>query len=210
MSMNGLFISFEGIDGCGKSTQADLLKSHLESKGETVVLIREPGGSIISEQIREILLNPANDTMDASTEAILLAASRSQLTREVIIPALENGHVVICDRYADSTLAYQGYGRGIKLEWLEKLNAFATAGVKPDITLLVDLSVDEALRRMESKSFDRIEMEGVEFLERVRSGYLEMAESYCERYFMLNGIHTIEEMSKMIINKVEEIKSEIN
>ncbi len=120
MSMNGFFISFEGIDGCGKSTQADLLKSHLESKGETVVLIREPGGSIISEQIREILLNPANDTMDASTEAILLAASRSQLTREVIIPALENGHVVICDRYADSTLAYQGYGRGIKLEWLKK------------------------------------------------------------------------------------------
>ena len=210
MSMNGFFISFEGIDGCGKSTQADLLKSHLESKGETVVLIREPGGSIISEQIREILLNPANDTMDASTEAILLAASRSQLTREVIIPALENGHVVICDRYADSTLAYQGYGRGIKLEWLEKLNAFATAGVKPDITLLVDLSVDEALRRMESKSFDRIEMEGVEFLERVRSGYLEMAKSFCERYFVLNGMHTIEEMSKMIINKVEEIKSEIN
>ena len=210
MSMNGFFISFEGIDGCGKSTQADLLKSHLESKGETVVLIREPGGSIISEQIREILLNPANDTMDASTEAILLAASRSQLTREVIIPALENGHVVICDRYADSTLAYQGYGRGIKLEWLEKLNAFATAGVEPDITLLVDLSVDEALRRMESKSFDRIEMEGVEFLERVRSGYLEMAECFCERYFMLNGMQTIEEMSKMIINKVEEIKSEIN
>ena len=210
MSMNGFFISFEGIDGCGKSTQADLLKSHLESKGETVVLIREPGGSIISEQIREILLNPANDTMDASTEAILLAASRSQLTREVIIPALENGHVVICDRYADSTLAYQGYGRGIKLEWLEKLNAFATAGVEPDITLLVDLSVDEALRRMESKSFDRIEMEGVEFLERVRSGYLEMAKSFCERYFVLNGMHTIEEMSKMIINKVEEIKSEIN
>lgn len=205
--MSGLFISFEGIDGCGKSTQADLLRSYLESKGEQVELLREPGGTALSEQIREILLNPNNDKMDPSTELILLSASRAQLTREIIIPALERGNVVICDRYADSTLAYQGYGRGINLEWLEKLNAFATAGLKPDITLLVDLPVDEALNRMQSKSFDRIEMEGIEFLEKVRSGYLELTDRFSKRYFMIDGMETIEEMSKKIINKIEEIRT---
>ncbi len=205
--MSGLFISFEGIDGCGKSTQADLLRSYLESKGEQVELLREPGGTALSEQIREILLNPNNDKMDPSTESILLSASRAQLTREIIIPALERGNVVICDRYADSTLAYQGYGRGINLEWLEKLNAFATAGLKPDITLLVDLPVDEALNRMQSKSFDRIEMEGIEFLDKVRSGYLELTDRFSKRYFMIDGMETIEEMSKKIINKIEEIRT---
>ena len=205
--MSGLFISFEGIDGCGKSTQADLLRSYLESKGEQVELLREPGGTALSEQIREILLNPNNDKMDPSTELILLSASRAQLTREIIIPALERGNVVICDRYADSTLAYQGYGRGINLEWLEKLNAFATAGLKPDITLLVDLPVDEALNRMQSKSFDRIEMEGIEFLEKVRSGYLELTDRFSKRYFMIDGMETIEEISKKIINKIEEIRT---
>ena len=205
--MSGLFISFEGIDGCGKSTQADLLRSYLESKGEQVELLREPGGTALSEQIREILLNPNNDKMDPSTELILLSASRAQLTREIIIPALERGNVVICDRYADSTLAYQGYGRVINLEWLEKLNAFATAGLKPDITLLVDLPVDEALNRMQSKSFDRIEMEGIEFLEKVRSGYLELTDRFSKRYFMIDGMETIEEMSKKIINKIEEIRT---
>ncbi len=205
--MSGLFISFEGIDGCGKSTQADLLRSYLESKGEQVELLREPGGTALSEQIREILLNPNNEKMDPSTESILLSASRAQLTREIIIPALERGNVVICDRYADSTLAYQGYGRGINLEWLEKLNAFATAGLKPDITLLVDLPVDEAFNRMQSKSFDRIEMEGIEFLEKVRSGYLELTDRFSKRYFMIDGMETIEEMSKKIINKIEEIRT---
>ena len=205
--MSGLFISFEGIDGCGKSTQADLLRSYLESKGEQVELLREPGGTALSEQIREILLNPNNDKMDPSTELILLSASRAQLTREIIIPALERGNVVICDRYADSTLAYQGYGRGINLEWLEKLNAFATAGLKPDITLLVDLPVDEAFNRMQSKSFDRIEMEGIEFLDKVRSGYLELTDRFSKRYFMIDGMETIEEMSKKIINKIEEIRT---
>ena len=205
--MSGLFISFEGIDGCGKSTQADLLRSYLESKGEQVELLREPGGTALSEQIREILLNPNNDKMDPSTESILLSASRAQLTREIIIPALERGNVVICDRYADSTLAYQGYGRGINLEWLEKLNEFATAGLKPDITLLVDLPVDEALNRMQSKSFDRIEMEGIEFLDKVRSGYLELTDRFSKRYFMIDGMETIEEMSKKIINKIEEIRT---
>ena len=205
--MSGLFISFEGIDGCGKSTQADLLRSYLESKGEQVKLLREPGGTALSEQIREILLNPNNDKMDPSTELILLSASRAQLTREIIIPALERGNIVICDRYADSTLAYQGYGRGINLEWLEKLNAFATAGLKPDITLLVDLPVDEALNRMQSKSFDRIEMEGIEFLDKVRSGYLELTDRFSKRYFMIDGMETIEEMSKKIINKIEEIRT---
>ena len=204
--MSGLFISFEGIDGCGKSTQADLLRSYLESKGEQVELLREPGGTALSEQIREILLNPNNEKMDPSTESILLSACRAQLTREIIIPALERGNVVICDRYADSTLAYQGYGRGINLEWLEKLNAFATAGLKPDITLLVDLPVDEAFNRMQSKSFDRIEMEGIEFLDKVRRGYLELTDRFSKRYFMIDGMETIEEMSKKIINKIEEIR----
>ena len=120
---------------------------------------------------------------------------------------MERGNIVICDRYADSTLAYQGYGRGINLEWLEKLNAFATAGLKPDITLLVDLPVDEALNRMQSKSFDRIEMEGIEFLDKVRSGYLELTDRFSKRYFMIDGMETIEEMSKKIINKIEEIRT---
>jgi len=204
--MNGIFISFEGIDGCGKSTQAELLSSYLESNGEKVVLLREPGGTSVSEQIREILLNPQNDKMDSSTETILLAASRAQLTREVILPALENGTIVICDRYADSTLAYQGFGRGIDLEWLEKLNAFATAEKKPDITFLVDLSVEEALHRMQNKSFDRIEQVGFDFLQKVREGYLELADKFHERYYVLDGMEAIEEMNRIIINRIEEIR----
>jgi|TARA_B100001971_G_scaffold150360_1_gene139493 dTMP kinase len=204
--MSGLFISFEGVDGCGKSTQADLLRSYLESKGEQVELLREPGGTALSEQIREILLSPNNDKMDSSTETILLSASRAQLTREIIIPTLQKGNVVICDRYADSTLAYQGYGRGINLEWLEKLNAFATAGLEPDITLLVDLPVDEALNRMQSNSFDRIEMEGVKFLNKVQSGYMELANRFSKRYIVIDGMESIEIMSEKIINKIEEIR----
>ncbi|MFQ6608316.1 MAG: dTMP kinase [Fidelibacterota bacterium] len=204
--MNGFFISFEGIDGCGKSTQAQLLRRYYESKGNNVLLLREPGGTPVAEQIREILLNPGNDEMDSSTETILLAASRAQLTREVIIPALKNGSVVICDRYVDSTLAYQGYGRGMDLNWLEKLNEFATARFVPDITFLVDIPVWEALRRIKGKSFDRIEKEGQDFLQKVREGYLKLAKKYAERFYVLDGRQNIEVMSKAIKNKIQEIK----
>lgn len=201
--MKGLLITFEGIDGCGKSTQAVLLKSHLTEQERDVLLVREPGGTDISEQIRSILLNPANKSMDPTTETILLSASRAQLTREVILPSLQKGTTVICDRFADSTLAYQGYGRGLPIEWLRTLNEFATAGRIPDLTFLVDIPVQTAMARLQAKSIDRLEEEGNEFLQRVRDGYLTLAEKSGGRYIVVDGTKPVDSIRKEIIAKLE-------
>ena len=152
---SSFFISFEGIDGCGKSTQVKLLNKKMKSMSIDSIVVREPGGNTISEDIRGILLNNDFFNMSSRTEALLMAASRSQLTRDIIIPSLSKGSLIIADRYSDSTLAYQGGGRGIDVEWLISLNKFATYNTKPDLTIYLDVEVEEGLRRRKIKNLDR-------------------------------------------------------
>ena len=204
--MKGRFITFEGIDGCGKSIQADLLSDFLEEKGKEVILVREPGGTKISEQIRSILLDPENKEMDPVTETILFSASRAQLTQQIIHPNLKLGKVVLCDRYADSTLAYQGYGRGLSISWLEEINGFATRNQIPDSTILIDIPIETAFKRLEGKSIDRLEEEGIHFLSRVREGYLTLAEKNSKRYIVIDGTKSISDIQVEINKKLEDQK----
>ena len=173
----GLFVTFEGIDGCGKTTQVTALKNSLESKGTKVVVIREPGATLIGEKIRSILLDKANYGMSSETEVLLYEAARAQIVNEVIRPALHAGEVVICDRFYDSSVAYQGYARGLPLESIDSLNRFATGGLEPDLTFLLDLPAAAAWERMNGRegAHDRLEIEGLGFMEKVRAGYLELA-----------------------------------
>lgn len=176
----GLFITFEGIDGCGKSTQFQMLKEYLESKGVDFLVVREPGGTVIGEKIREILLNKKNDSMRPLTELLLFEAARAQITEEVVRPALEKGTCVLCDRFFDSTYAYQGYARKLGAEKVLMLNDLATAGLEPDITFLIDIPVSVALERrgIRGEADDRMEALGTAFQEDVRKGYLEAAEKF--------------------------------
>ena len=180
------FISFEGIDGSGKTTQATLLLDKLIQKGKQGILVREPGGTPISEAIRHVLLTKGNRQMVARTEALLMTASRSQLTKEVILPNLEQNRWVIADRYADSTLAYQGGGRELNLDWLQDLNKFATYDLEPNVTFVIDILPKEALRRR-GQTEDRIEEEGIAFQKRVRRTYLELAQQYSDRIIVIDG-----------------------
>jgi dTMP kinase len=186
ISKKGSFITFEGVDGCGKSTQTVMLSEKLTELGLTVTSIREPGGTRVSESIREILLYRDTDELSARTEALLMTASRSQVTREVIIPALERGEIVIADRYADSTLAYQGGGRNLNIDWLIKLNTFATYELQPDITFLIDISIEEGINRQKD-IFDRIEKEGSQFLNDVKNTYTSIANRFGNRIVIVDG-----------------------
>ena len=196
------FISFEGIDGSGKSTQATLFLDRLIQLGKEGILVREPGGTPISEAIRHVLLTKGNRQMVARTEALLMTASRSQLTKEVILPNLEQNRWVIADRYADSTLAYQGGGRELNLDWLQDLNKFATYDLEPNITFVIDILPKEALGRR-GQTEDRIEVEGIAFQKKVRQTYLELAQQYSDRIIVIDG-----HMSREIIqdNIWDEIK----
>ncbi len=190
-SNKGLFISFEGIDGCGKSTQAQLLMDKLDKDGVIAVLVREPGGSTISEEIRKILLKTRSDTMSARAEALLMTASRAQLTKDTILPALEEGICVIADRYQDSTLAYQGGGRGLDIDYLIQLNTFATYSLDPDLTFYIDISSEEGLKRSGTLIPDRIESAGLKFQEKVRGQYLKLAQMYPNRFVIIDGTDSI-------------------
>jgi len=176
MASKGYFISLEGIDGCGKSTLKEALLREL-GRTHSVVGIREPGGTPVSEKIRDMLLDIRNSGIIGRTEALLYAAARSQVTAEVISPALSRGQIVIADRYLDSTIAYQGYGRGLDLKFLSALNQLCTGGIYPDLTLYLDLDPVEAYQRRQNESPDRLEQEGMEFQKRVRQGYLTLADA---------------------------------
>ncbi|HOQ80857.1 MAG TPA: dTMP kinase, partial [Candidatus Cloacimonadota bacterium] len=165
--MKGFFITFEGIEGCGKSTQAKLLFDYLVENGYNVTLTREPGGTDISEKIRELLLDCQNSKMNKETEILLYMASRSQHTGELIIPALESGSIVLCDRYFDSTLAYQGYARGIEISTIKTINSYASFGLIPDLTFFLDITIDESFRRIKDKKPDRLEYEPRSFHDKV-------------------------------------------
>ena len=189
-----LFITFEGIEGCGKTTQIGLLTSFLKSLHRPFLLTREPGGTGVGEQIRQILLSSENVGIEPMAELYLYAAARVQHLRQVISPALREGKIVICDRFADATLAYQGYGRGVDLAWIEEIHARTMENLKPDLTFLLDLPVEvglrRALKRMENHSVkeDRFEKEALDFHQRVREGYLILARNEPRRIIVLDGM----------------------
>jgi dTMP kinase len=185
-----LFISFEGIDGCGKSTQVKILLERLDQEGIDSTLVREPGGTHISEEIREVLLTNRDDTMADRTETLLMTASRAQLTHDIIIPSQEKGKFVIADRFADSTLAYQGGGRGLNLDWLIKLNEFATFGVRPDLTFFIDVTAVVGARRRSTVHPDRLENVGHDFQEKVRNQYLKLVKLFPDRFITLDGMES--------------------
>jgi dTMP kinase len=188
-----LFITFEGIEGCGKTTQIGHLKSFLEGENRPVLLTREPGGTGIGEKIRQVLLSSESAGIEPMTELLLYTAARVQHWREAISPALAQGKIVLCDRFADATTAYQGYARGLNLAWIAELHARAVDNVKPNLTFLLDLPVEEGLkrawRRMESHTLkeDRFEKETLEFHQRVREGYLTLARRESDRFIVLDG-----------------------
>ena len=198
----GNFITFEGIDGCGKSTQVRKLVETMNSLGKKTVLVREPGGTTISEEIREILLHRHLSNISDRTEALLMTGSRAQLTYEVIMPNLINGKNVVADRFSDSTLAYQGGGRKLDIDWLINLNYFATYELEPDVTFFVDILPEEASKR-KSKEKDRIERAGIELQTLVRNTYLELSIRFKERFFVVDGHETIENIHNAIINELK-------
>lgn len=198
------FISFEGIEGSGKSTHAKLLADYLRTKGHSVINTVEPGGTGIGQKIRSLLLEPQNH-MDPLTELLLYNASRAQHVREVIYPALLKNTVVITDRFTDSTVAYQGYARGLDLSIIHSLDEIVVPDLKPFLTFLLDLDVEEGLRRnRRARKEDRFELETVEFHNRVRKGFLQIAAEEPERLRIINASRGAEEVSKDIIKVIEE------
>lgn len=203
----GIFITLEGPDGCGKSTIADLLEEELIKLGKEVVHTREPGGIDIAEQIRSVILDPKNTKMDARTEALLYAASRRQHLVEKVIPALNDGKVIICERFLDSSIAYQGYGREIGAEEIIKINEFAIEGFMPAMTLFLDIDEEEGLKRIENRSFkDRLDQESIDFHHRVKQGYEAVKTLFPERIKIVDASKTIDEVKntclKLILDKL--------
>ena len=199
----GLFITFEGTDGCGKTTQIELLKTYLENKGHTVLLTREPGAKGLGTKLREILLNYEGE-VSPNCESFLFLADRAQHIDTIIKPAIERGEIVLCDRHTDSTVAYQGYGRGLDLNQINMLNTIATSGFKPDITFVFDIDIETAQKRV-GKTKDRMESAGVEFFKKVRQGYLDIAKSEPERVKVLDATQTIEDISNQVKKYIDNI-----
>lgn len=197
-----LFISFEGIDGSGKSTQCRMLYHFLLDQGLTAHLFREPGGTNISEKIRDILLDKQNGEMASVTEMLLYFASRSQLIEEKVLPALKRGEIVLLDRFVDSTVAYQGYGRDLSLDHISKIAEVAIGNVMPELTILVDTPLETAEDRMDSRELDRLEAENVAFKSRTRSGYLTLAEQEPQRFLILDGTEEIDVLQAKIRQRI--------
>ncbi len=196
----GFFITFEGADGCGKTTQINLLKDYLEKEGYEVILTREPGAKGLGEKVRDILLNYDGVVSDRC-ESFLFLADRAQNIDIIVNPAVEAGKIVLCDRHIDSTVAYQGYGRGLDIKRIEMLNNLATNFKKPDLTVVFDIDVENSMKRV-GKDKDRMESAGVDFHNRVRNGYLEIAKQEPERIKVINSVQPIdavfEELKKIV------------
>lgn len=203
MSSRGLFITVEGIDGCGKSTQARLIAAALEAAGHTVLRLREPGGVKISEQIRAILLDPANAEMGDVCELLLYEAARAQLVHQVIRPALAAGKTVICDRFYDSTTAYQAFADGLDRGMVSQANELAVDGCRPDLTLVFDLPVEDALRRRSGREAeDRLELKGLEFQERVAAGFRAVAADEPDRVKLIDAGGSIAEVFSSVVTEL--------
>ena len=202
----GIFISFEGTEGSGKSTQARLLSEYLTKKGLKTVLTEEPGGTAISREIRRVLLSTKHDKMDYMAELLLYNAARIQHIKEKIAPALTKGKIVITDRFSDSTVAYQGYGRGISLKLIDSLDRIATGRMRPDLTILLDLDVETGLMRNKHiNKVDRLELEDVKFHERVRKGFLKLAAKEPKRIKLVKASKGIAEIHREIVRIVEKV-----
>ncbi len=199
----GLFITFEGADGCGKTTQIELLDKYLREKGQQTLLTREPGAKGLGVKLREILLNYDGE-VSPQCESFLFLADRAQHVDCIIKPALKEGKVVLCDRHTDSTVAYQGYGRGLDLSRINMLNDIATSGLKPDLTIVFDIDVETSMQRV-GKEKDRMESSGVEFFNKVREGYLEIAEKEPNRVKVINSSDTIENIHKKVVELIEKL-----
>ena len=194
----GKLITFEGIDGSGKSTQIQLLEAEFEKLGISYKTFREPGGTKLSEKIRTILLDKENIELYSNAESLLFAAARAQLTAEQIKPAITKGEFVICDRFTDSTIAYQGYGRGLNINNLELINTIATDGLIPDITFILDIDPQKATERLKTVNPDRMEAAGIDFFKIIRQGYCQIREQNQSRCIVINGEKPQKDISKEI------------
>lgn len=199
----GIFITFEGVEGSGKSTQIDLLATCLKNRGYNILATREPGGTKIGDRIRDILLNPDFSGMNSYAELFLYVASRAQLVSEVIKPALAAGKVVLCDRFADSSFAYQGFGRGLPLDEIKRLSEWTTQGIRPQLTIVLVISPEHGLDRATRKSADRIEQETIDFHRRVGEGYKELAREYPDRIRLIDATTSPEDIHRTIVETVE-------
>ena len=194
----GKLITFEGIDGSGKSTQIQLLEAEFEKLGISYKTFREPGGTKLSEKIRTILLDKENIELYSNAESLLFAAARAQLTAEQIKPAITKGEFVICDRFTDSTIAYQGYGRGLNINNLELINTIATDGLIPDITFILDIDPQKATERLKTVNPDRMEVAGIDFFKKIRQGYCQIREQNQSRCIVIDGEKPQKDISKEI------------
>lgn len=199
----GLFITFEGADGCGKTTQLMLLAKYLKAQGREVVVTREPGARGLGEKIREILLNYDGE-VSSRAEAFMFLADRAQHIDVIVNPAIKSGKIVLCDRHTDSSVAYQGYGRRLDIDEIKRLNSIATNGKKPDMTLIFDIDVEASMARV-GDTKDRMESAGIEFFNRVRNGYLEIAKQEPNRVKVLDASKSIEEIHKNVIALYEKL-----
>ncbi len=205
MAERGLFITLEGVDGCGKSTQGALLTDALEALGREVVRLRDPGSARLSEKIRLMLLDPGNDDMCYECELLLYEAARAQMVRELVLPALERGAVVVCDRFYDSTYAYQAAGRGLSPQMIEAANELGACGVVPDATLVFDLAAEEALGRATHEGADRLEAEGMRFQRRVRDGYVQLAQREPNRIRVVDAVGTVEVVHARVVEALGDV-----
>lgn len=202
--VKGKLVTFEGSEGSGKSTQVALVEEYLNRRKLPIMLLREPGGVKIAEKIRSILLDVANGQMGDECETLLYMAARAQMVKEVLNPALEAGKIVLCDRFLDSTVAYQGFGNGIDVAFIQKLGDFATKGIKPDLTLLFDIESEQGLARKSSKK-DRIESRSLEYHRRVRQGYLTLAKQEPKRIKVIAVDGSKEEIFKKVKGFIDAI-----
>lgn len=200
---DGLFITFEGADGCGKTTQIKLLDEYLRQQGFNTLLTREPGSRGLGEKLREILLNYDGE-VSSNCESFLFLADRAQHIDCIIKPAIKEGKIVLCDRHTDSTVAYQGYGRGLDIGQINYLNNIATNGIKPDLTIVFDIDIETSMQRVGTEK-DRMESAGKEFFNRVRNGYLEIAKNEPQRVKVINSSDTIENIHKQVLELVENL-----
>ncbi len=199
----GYFITFEGADGCGKTTQLELLKDYLKNKRYDVVVTREPGAKGLGEKFREILLNYDGVVSDRC-ESFLFLADRSQNIDTIVKPAVSSGKIVLCDRHIDSSTAYQGYGRGLDIQQIKNLNSIATGGMLPDLTIVFDIDIETSMQRV-GKNKDRMENSGVEFFNRVRNGYLELAKQEPDRIKVVDSTGSIEDIHKHVVSLVSNL-----
>lgn len=203
--MKGTFVTFEGCEGVGKSRQIKLLEDYLKNNNIKYYLTREPGGTPVSEQIRNVILDGKNVSMTDECEALLYAAARVQLLKEVVAPKLANGELVLCDRYVDSSLAYQGYARGLGVEFIEKINDFAIKNFMPDYTIFLNLTPEEAFKRKGGvDKTDRVELSGAEFHNKVYGGYLDLAKKYPERFIVIDASGEKEQTHAKVISALKE------